>query len=88
MTIFQCVLIALGVHSIQVALLSEMATVEFDEDLTDADTLTKEISSLGFDVKLISVTTKTEVSTAKFKVCMYVLYMSAYHHRAENIYTL
>ena len=72
MIIFQCVLIALysGVHSIQVALLSEMATVEFDEDLTDTDTLTKEIASLGFDVKLISVTTKTEVSTAKFKVCM------------------
>lgn len=54
------------------ALLSEMATVEFDEDLTDTDTLVKEIASLGFDVKLTSITTKTEVSTAKFKVCIYV----------------
>ena len=58
-----------GVHSIQVALLSEMATVEFDECVTDADILSKDISSLGYDVELIAVTTQTEFSTVKFKVC-------------------
>jgi Cu+-exporting ATPase len=57
-----------GVHSIQVALLSELATVEFDENLTDSDILTKDIASLGFDVNLIAVTTRTEFTTVRFKV--------------------
>ena len=51
------------------ALLSEMATVEFDESLTDSEILSKNIASLGFDVKVITVTTKTEFTTVRFKVC-------------------
>ena len=57
-----------GVHSVQVALLSEIATVEFDEDLTDSDILAKDIASLGFDVELIALTTDTELTTVRFKV--------------------
>ena len=65
-----------GVYSIQVALLSEVATVEFDECQTDTEKLAKDISSLGFDVELIGISTKAEFSTVKFKVricCFFVL---------------
>ena len=58
----------LGVHSIQVALLSEMATVEFDEQLTDSDILTSDIASLGFDVTCMAVTSDTQFSKVDFKV--------------------
>ena len=57
----------LGVHSIQVALLSEMATVEFDEQLTDSDILTSDIASLGFDVTCMAVTSDTQFSKVDFK---------------------
>ena len=50
------------------ALLSEVATVEFDECQTDTEKLAKDISSLGFDVELIGISTKAEFSTVKFKV--------------------
>ena len=58
----------LGVHSIQVALLSEMATVEFDEQITDSDILTSDIASLGFDVTCMAVTSDTQFSKVDFKV--------------------
>ena len=63
---FPCV----GVHSVQVALLSEIATVEFDEYLTTSDALTTDIASLGFDAECIAVSSNTEVSRVNFKVTL------------------
>lgn len=57
-----------GVHSVHVALLSEMATVEFDEQVTTSDTLTTDIASLGFDVECVAVNSASDFSKVNFKV--------------------
>ena len=61
-------IIIAGVHSVHVALLSEMATVEFDELITTSDALTADISSLGFDVECVAVSGSSDFSKANFKV--------------------
>ena len=52
----------------QVALLSEMATVEFDEDTTTTETIARDIGALGFDVECVGVSSNTECSRIDFKV--------------------
>ena len=50
------------------ALLSEMATVEFDEDLITSDALTAGIAALGFEVECVAVSNNTEFSRVNLKV--------------------
>ena len=52
----------------QVALLSEMATVEFDEDTTTTEAIASGIGALGFDVECVGVSSNTECSRIDFKV--------------------
>ena len=56
------------------ALLSEMATVEFDEDLTTSEAVRTDIASLGFDVECIAVNNNTDFSRVNFKVVQCLLY--------------